>query len=550
MNLFNSQNDERRLSLNGRNAYILLHEDNLQVPKNISDPNNNKNYLTAKPNVRARSCSPLISTEKNSVCKENKNNLSANSIVPPLSSVHCFPNKQTNTIQTSTHTSLNSVKITNTNTPPKNMLTMMPVSSLNITPNNSGAIPKITSPKALVQTGLDRYVKIIKRKRSPKSAQIAPSPKLSRDESIVRESQNRFALLQNENPEVTETVKPSRPPPIYVREQNSDKFMKSLVQLLGENTFYVIPIKRGAIVETKIQVQCESNFRKLVSFLETEKKNFYTYQLKSGKGLQIVIKGIDSYVDPLEVKSALEFNGFKVKSVVNIRNRNKLPQPLFRVELEPGDIKLKRNETHPIYKLEFLLYRRVTVEEPHKRRGPAQCTNCQEYGHTRSYCKLHPVCVVCGELHKTIDCKKPRTDESARKCSNCGEKHTANYRGCEVYSKLKYSIQNRNRTSPVQSREVQEFSIPQYPQLNPNVPSYSNALRSQPPDRNIPQSAQPNPNVPHYQTQPPMQNFSRLEATIETLVQTITNFTNSMSNMMQEMMRNQSILLQAVLNKP
>ncbi|GBP97489.1 Nucleic-acid-binding protein from transposon X-element [Eumeta japonica] len=87
--------------------------------------------------------------------------------------------------------------------------------------------------------------------------------------------------------------------------------------------------------------------------------------------MQIVLKGIDSCVDPLE--------------------------PMFRVELEPNDIKLK-NEIHPIYDLKFLLHRKITVEEPHKRTGPVQCHNCQEYGHTK-HCKLPTVCVVCGELH-------------------------------------------------------------------------------------------------------------------------------------------------------
>ena len=68
--------------------------------------------------------------------------------------------------------------------------------------------------------------------------------------------------------------KPSRPPPIYLREQNSNDLVKSLVELTGENSFYVIPIKRGKINETKIQVLDENNFRKVVSVLESKKKVF------------------------------------------------------------------------------------------------------------------------------------------------------------------------------------------------------------------------------------------------------------------------------------
>ena len=75
-------------------------------------------------------------------------------------------------------------------------------------------------------------------------------------------------------------------------------------------------------------------------------------------------------------------------SVHNIKNKEKIPQPLFRVEITFESSKLKRNEPHPIYNLRYLLHRRITVEEPRKRKDPPQCLNCQEFGHTKSYCKL------------------------------------------------------------------------------------------------------------------------------------------------------------------
>ena len=118
--------------------------------------------------------------------------------------------------------------------------------------------------------------------------------------------------------------------------------VQGLISLIGKDSFYVIPIKRGSIHETKIQVNSETDYRKVVAHFETLKKNFYTYQLKGSKGLQIVIKGIDSCIEPVEIKESLEEKGFKVKNVINIRNREKIPQPLFRVELEPGDMKLKK----------------------------------------------------------------------------------------------------------------------------------------------------------------------------------------------------------------
>jgi len=73
----------------------------------------------------------------------------------------------------------------------------------------------------------------------------------------------------------------------------------------------------------------------------------------------------------------------------------------------------------PIYNIQYLLHRRITMEEPHKGINPVQCTNCQEYGHTKAYCTLKSVCVVCSEPHTTTNCPKNK-DKSVEKCRGCG----------------------------------------------------------------------------------------------------------------------------------
>ena len=47
-------------------------------------------------------------------------------------------------------------------------------------------------------------------------------------------------------------------------------------------------------------------------------------------------------LDPREIKDALEELGYSIKSVVNIFNKQKIPQPMFKVELEPDNRKLKK----------------------------------------------------------------------------------------------------------------------------------------------------------------------------------------------------------------
>jgi len=164
-------------------------------------------------------------------------------------------------------------------------------------------------------------------------------------------------------------------------------------------------LTKGDIHETKVQVKSEESFRKLTELLDAKKKNYYTYQLKSSKGLQLFIKGIEPDVGSAEVEQALKDKGFNEKTVSNIRNRNKQPQLLFNVELVLDSKALKKNEIHPIYNFQFLLHRRITIEEPHKRNGQVQCANCQEYGHTKSYCTLRSVCVACGGWHTSAKCQ-------------------------------------------------------------------------------------------------------------------------------------------------
>lgn len=93
-----------------------------------------------------------------------------------------------------------------------------------------------------------------------------------------------------------------------------------------------------------------------------------------------------------------------------------------------------------MYELKYFINRRITVEEPHKRNGSVQCTNCQEFGHSKRYFKLPTVCVICGELQNVTLCDKNVLDFSIKKFSNCGENHTANFRGCWVYKSMKLRL--------------------------------------------------------------------------------------------------------------
>lgn len=433
---------------------------------------------------------------------------------------------------------------------------------------SKGAIPKDKK----VQTGIDRYVNISKRKLSPKSQKIAPTSKQSKKFSFPSKNtpkrsetssnpmsddrHNRFDILSDKNDDgVHETasaiITEHKPPPIYLRENNSNALVNTLSQTIGKGNFNVASVRRGLIYETKIQAYTEKNDRAVVKYFDDSKKNYYSYQLKSDKGLSVVIKGIESDVPIEEIKEGIEAEGYKVKSVFNIINRNKVPQPMFKVEIDFDPNSLSKNEPHPIYNLRYVLSRKITVEEPYKRRAPAQCTNCQEFNHTRRYCKLPPVCVICGEVHNSSECRKPKDDPSIKICSNCGGNHVASYRGCSVYIKLRDNLKKKrasaqNLESELTTHLPTNFSLNDMPGPSLNtassqisiVPtivdsfaqnkfSYSNALKNS-----------KNSNTPS--------NGPNLEEMLKALTLAMNNFMVSMQGMMQQMIANQTALIQAL----
>jgi len=402
---------------------------------------------------------------------------------------------------------------------------------------------KSSSMQTAIATGMDRYITITsKRKRSPQGERNAPKHNTKKKQVNSAQNlqtsnnplnNNRYAPLTNLNENQTSTStqasKEPKPPPIYVRERSSSTLIAYLTRLVGDN-FHVVALTRGNLHETKVQVNTEDSYRTVVKDLEANNKNFYTYQLKSSKGITVVIKGIDSDVDPNEIKEALGEQGFHAKAVTNIFNKKKEPQPIFRVELLPDSTKLKKNEDHPIYKIQYLLHRRITIEPPHPRNGPVQCANCQEFNHTKKYCTLRPVCVACGELHRTSDCtKKSLNDRSLIKCGNCGGNHTASYRGCEVYKHLKrnFSLKRQVLRNPNNNPFIAADFAPHQPASNPLTPgySYAEALKS---------NASNHPPYPA-----PGNNLEII----------LTQFMQSMQNMVNQIIQMQSQLMSALLPK-
>ena len=264
---------------------------------------------------------------------------------------------------------------------------------------------------------------------------------------------------QGEATSYANIVKKQRIPPIFV---SKFKDINSIVAILtqGNNGPTFQALSNG---EAKIICSTEDMYRFVRTTLRQVQKNsthslheleFYTYQLKSEKPFQAVIRGLYPTTPIEEIKEDLANVGHELISAANIVVRRtvkkktvKKPLPLFYINLKP------KPNNQEVFEITHLLHSKVIVEAPRKKREIPQCKKCQAYGHTHAYCSRQDKCVKCAGTHPTSTCTKKKNEPC--KCANCGGNHTANWKGCSIYqekltaeSKRKMTVSQRIRQQP------------------------------------------------------------------------------------------------------
>jgi hypothetical protein len=242
------------------------------------------------------------------------------------------------------------------------------------------------------------------------------------------ETANPFSVLSvDDNNDITDVDvnnKDVRPPPIMIHNVlQYDVLRKSLIALIG-NEF-------SCSISTKIvtvRPNTPSAYRKVITYLNNSSAEYHTYQLPDEKPYRIVVRGLHSTTNIDDIKQEIETHEHKVRAVVNVISREKVALPLFFVDLEPAP------NNPSVFEITNILHCKIKIEEPRNNKTVPQCTRCQTFSHTKSYCSRKPKCVKCGGDHFSNECNKSR--DSPATCANCGLSHTANYRGCAVYKEL------------------------------------------------------------------------------------------------------------------
>lgn len=246
---------------------------------------------------------------------------------------------------------------------------------------------------------------------------------------------NSFSGLEEEKDESPSGNQPSyqklsRPPPIFIDKVGN---IKPLIKLLDEHAQdnYTVKILRNDRV--KIQPTISEAYTNIVKQLEIKETEFYTYKPKQERSYKVILKKIHPSTCIDDIKEALAERGHTTTNIWNIKDRmTKRPLPIFVIELQAN------NNNKDIYNIKDLLHCCVVFEEPRPKREIPQCANCQEYGHTKKYCRRRPKCIKCAQNHPSAECPvKGRLDSV--KCALCEGNHPANYKGCQVYKDLQKS---------------------------------------------------------------------------------------------------------------
>lgn len=334
-------------------------------------------------------------------------------------------------------------------------------------------------------------------KRQNSSPGHSPKTKISNNQNLFS-SPNRYSSLYidtNEKNKITdntemntenETVIVKIPPPIFIKStiNNYQSFCDQISSLQTPPLEFSCKTTTNSL---KLNTSNSNSYRTVVKYLKEKNVSFYTYQPHDEKPYRVVVRNLHPTTSIDFIKEDLEKNGFLARNITNVlQYQSKSPLPLFFVDLEPAI------NNKDIFELKFLCYTKIKIETPKIKKQIPQCMNCQDYGHTRSYCHNIPRCVRCGDQHTSNTCLKSK--DLPAKCALCSGDHPANYRGCPTLKNIQVNLNrhstqtkknnlNRNNRLYENNKSVQTHPSSNGTSENQNMPtqkySYAQATNNQ-----------------------------------------------------------------------
>lgn len=268
-----------------------------------------------------------------------------------------------------------------------------------------------------------------------------------------------FKITPQENkskPSEKKDPKEFKPPPIIVEGIDSYEDLYNCMASKLDESFQI-----KLINDTKAKISCSDSdtYRDAVKELEAKNINFHSYENKQTRAIRVMVKNLHHSFKTDNIVTFLKDKGYKIITAdVKLSWKEKKPLNMFELTFQ------NEEDINKIYNIKQILGCKVEIDSIRNPKLIPQCKNCQQYGHTRTYCNRESRCVKCPGKHLTANCTK--TDSQKPKCVNCGEEHPANYRGCMVArelqnikirkSKKKDQINSREEPNQEQSKPVRE----------------------------------------------------------------------------------------------
>lgn len=277
-------------------------------------------------------------------------------------------------------------------------------------------------------------------------------------EAVVTETENRFnpllSLNLNEENILNEVPNTPKIQPIFVTNITNFKDFQKEMNDEGFTNKYAIKVLSNQI---KILPQDIPTYKGIISFFQSKNVSYFTHLLKQERTFRVVLKNVH-YSTPYEdIIEDLADLGYEAVNVHNIKHgKTKEPLSMFFI-----DLKNDPNNKN-IYSVTKMGNKIVHFEPPNKKREIPQCKRCQRFGHTQHNCGRLFRCVKCTGNHSTKSCLKTNRETPAT-CTNCGENHPANYKGCQVYRHL---LEKKYPT--LRKREFTN----EHPTSRPTTPNY------------------------------------------------------------------------------
>jgi hypothetical protein len=266
--------------------------------------------------------------------------------------------------------------------------------------------------------------------RTNRKRLLHPQPTVQIPQTEIR---NRYHMLTDEDRHADLDDQPHsptihKPPPIFIHGViNYDEMIKSINEVAEVEQFRTKSMANNVI---KLTCTTPDTYRSLIKHFKDKDLYYHTHQLKGERAYRVVLKYLHHTTVVEDIRQELFALRHVVRNIVNVRHRlTKEPLKLFFVDLEPA----KKNKD--IYNLTDIQNKIIHVEPTRTNNiHIPQCTRCQHYGHTRSYCNKSCACVKCVGPHNSADCTKRR--DTPAKCALCSGNHPANYNGCECYHSI------------------------------------------------------------------------------------------------------------------